>query len=61
MCSLMISLNFDSLGYRALISSNLSKKATVILQFAISFDRLERFLDHNLRVLRRSLNLALIV
>jgi hypothetical protein len=59
MCSLRMFLKFSSLEHRGLNSSNLSKKAIVILQLTISLDRLERFLDQSLRDLRRSLNLAL--
>jgi hypothetical protein len=60
MCSLMIFLNFSSWGYRNLISSSLSKKATVILQLAIILARFEMFFDQSYKILWRNLHFAVI-
>ena len=54
----MIFLKVDSARDNILIS-NLSKNAMVRLQLSISLARLEKLLDHSLRTLLSSLNLAL--
>jgi hypothetical protein len=57
---LITTLNLNSWGNKGLISSNLSKKAIVILQLAMRQLRLEILLAQSFRTLLRILNLALI-